>query len=72
MAKATLTVTAINVSRNYGVANPAFKASYSVFVNSESLTTSGVTGGPNLTSAATVSSAPNTHTIIGAPGRLSH
>jgi hypothetical protein len=55
--KAVLTVTANNASRPYGVANPAFTASYSGFQNGETLATSGVTGSPSLTTVATPTSA---------------
>ena len=54
--KAPLTVTADNKSREYGDANPTFTASYTGFVNSETLATSGVTGSPSLTTTATPSS----------------
>src|SRR5205823_11943257 len=47
--KATLTVTADNVSRAYGAANPALTASFTGFRNGETVGTSGVTGAANLT-----------------------
>lgn len=53
---ATLTVTADDVSRDYGAANPVFTASYSGFVNGEVLGTSDVAGAPGLTTAATPTS----------------
>ncbi len=54
--KAPLTVTADNFSRAFGAANPTFTASYSGFVNSEVLGTSGVSGAPSLTTTATPTS----------------
>src|SRR5439155_952286 len=59
-----------DASRAYGVANPAFTASYSGFLNGETLATSGVTGSPTLTSFAAASSAPKTYAIVTAPGSL--
>ena len=53
---ATLTVTAANLSRPYGAANPTLTASYSGFASSETLATSGVTGSPNLATTATANS----------------
>jgi len=68
--KAPLTVTADNASRVYGDANPTFTASYSGFVNGETLATSGVTGSPSLTTTAAATSAVGSHTITAAPGTL--
>ncbi|HEY7310781.1 MAG TPA: choice-of-anchor Q domain-containing protein [Gemmataceae bacterium] len=68
--KAVLTVTADNASRSYGVANPTFTVGYSGFVNGETLTTSGVTGSPSLTTTATNASAPGTYAITAAAGSL--
>src|SRR5439155_597204 len=56
ITKATLTVTANDTNRVYGAANPVFTASYSGFVNGETLGTSGVTGSPSLSTTATPSS----------------
>src|SRR5437868_11834694 len=53
ITKATLTVTAEDASREYGDANPAFTPSYAGFKNGETLTSSGVSGSPSLTTAAT-------------------
>ncbi|MGA2351413.1 MAG: MBG domain-containing protein, partial [Terracidiphilus sp.] len=66
--KAVLTVTATNASRAYGVANPAFVASYSGFLNGD--TSAVLTGTPSLTTTATASSAPGTYTITAAAGTL--
>src|SRR5207253_2635592 len=68
--KATLTVTANNASRAYGTANPAFTASFSGFVDGETLATSGVSGSPTLTTFAAPNSPPKTYAIITGPGTL--
>src|SRR5439155_24447452 len=47
-----------------------FTASYSGFVNSETLGTSGVTGNPSLTTSATPGSAVGGYTIMAAQGTL--
>src|SRR5213075_1396861 len=67
----TLTVTADDKSREYGAANPAFTASYGGFKNAETLATSGVTGDPSLTTAATAASDVGTYPIVAALGGLS-
>ncbi|MDX2036629.1 MAG: Ig-like domain repeat protein [Isosphaeraceae bacterium] len=59
VAKAMLTVTADDASRTYGATNPTFTASYTGFVNGETLGTSGVTGSPSLTTAAVPASPVN-------------
>ncbi|MFO0900288.1 MAG: MBG domain-containing protein [Pirellulales bacterium] len=56
MTHATLLVTADDQSREYGEANPALTATITGFKNSEVLATSGVTGAPNLSTAADPSS----------------
>src|SRR5262249_28979839 len=68
VAKATLTVTADDVSRAYGADNPALTARFSGFVNGETLASSGVTGGPTLSTAATATSAPGAYDISAGPG----
>jgi hypothetical protein len=70
VAKATLTVTADGAARIYGVANPAFTAGYSGFVNGEDLASSGVTGSPGLSTDATPASLPGTYPITAAQGTL--
>ena len=67
--KGTLTVTAFNASRLYGVANPTFPYSISGFVNGD--TQSVVSGAPSLTTAATTSSPVGTYPINVALGTLS-
>ncbi|MFT3893179.1 MAG: sortase [Anaerolineales bacterium] len=65
---ATLTVTANNKSRVYGVANPVFDATITGFVNGETLITSDVTGSPTCSTTATptspVSGSPYTITCV--------
>src|SRR5881396_1451339 len=71
ISKATLTVTADNTGREYGAANPTFTATITGFKNSETLATSGVTGSPSLTIAATATSAvPGPYAITAALGTL--
>jgi MBG domain-containing protein/Big-like domain-containing protein len=72
VTKATLAVTADNKSRVYGDANPVFTASYSGFKNGETLASSGVTGSPSLTTAATATSsvAGGPYTITAVLGTL--
>ena len=73
ITKAMLTVTADNLSRPYGAANPTLTAGFSGFVNNEILATSGVTGNPSLTTTAvagsTVSGGP--YPVAAALGSLS-
>lgn len=70
ITKATLTVTANDATRASGTANPTFTASYSGFVNGETLATSGVTGSPALTTTATTTSPTGTYPITAAAGTL--
>ena len=67
--KALATVTANNVSRAYGAANPVFAASYSGFVNGD--TQSVLSGSPSLTTTATASSPVGSYAITAAVGTLS-
>jgi hypothetical protein len=57
ISKATLTVTAADASRNYGVANPTFSASATGAQNSDTFTFTEST-------SATISSAPGTYSIV--------
>ena len=66
--KATLTITAANASRAYGVPNPAFAYVPTGFVNGD--TSSVLSGTPSLTTTATTSSAPGTYPITAAAGTL--
>ena len=70
VTKAALTVTANNAAKIYGQPNPAFAASYSGFVLGQTLGTSGVTGTPSLTTAATAASPVGSYTITAAQGSL--
>jgi hypothetical protein len=65
---ALLTVTAVNISKIVGTANPAFTASYSGFVNGD--TTAVLGGSPALTTTATTASAIGTYPITAALGTL--
>jgi len=64
--KHTLTVTANNVSRAYGLANPTLTASYSGFVNGDT----SVSGSPSLTTTAVVTSLPGSYPIVASVGTL--
>ncbi|MEP7137168.1 MAG: MBG domain-containing protein, partial [Chloroflexota bacterium] len=68
--KATLTVTANDKTREYGLVNPALDAAITGFVNGETLATSGVTGSPACTTAAVVTSPVNAYPITCAIGTL--
>ena len=67
---ATLTVTALSVSRAYGAADPAFTASYSGFVLGQTLGDSGVSGAPSLSSSDSSASPVGTYAITPAQGTL--
>ena len=69
VSKASLTVTAANVSRTYGAANPAFTVTYSGFVNGDTSTV--VSGSPSFATAATLSSSVGAYGITPAIGTLS-
>jgi hypothetical protein len=68
--QAVVTVTADGQTKIYGSANPEFTASFSGFVNGETLATSGVTGAPGLTTTATASSDAGDYPIVPAQGTL--
>jgi hypothetical protein len=68
--KAHLTVTADNQSRLYGDPNPVLTATLTGFQNGETLATSGVTGSPALSTAATSLSTVGTYTISVSQGTL--
>ena len=65
---ATLLVSANNASRNYGNANPAFTATYTGFVNSD--TASVLTGALAFTTTATSTSPTGSYPITPATGTL--
>jgi hypothetical protein len=71
VTKATLTVSADDQARSSGEANPPLTVSYSGFVLGQTLGTSGVTGDPACTTAATPASAPGAYPITCSVGTLS-
>ncbi len=68
VSPASLTVTANNTSRAYGVANPVFIAAYAGFVNGE--TSAILSGAPSLATTATTASVVGAYPIISGPGTL--
>src|SRR5439155_23366560 len=70
MARATLTVTANDQTRQYGDPNPAFDATITGFKNGENLGTSGVTGTAGCSSAAIASNPVGDYTISCTIGSL--
>jgi hypothetical protein len=66
---AAITVTADNQSRSYGAANPTLTASYSGFVNGDTIAV--VSGSPTLTTAADTNSPVGSYTITNLLGSLS-
>ena len=62
--KATLTVTANDVSRSYGTANPAFTSTITGFVNGDDVGLVVITGSPTLTTEATTASPAGPYPII--------
>jgi hypothetical protein len=66
-----LTVTANNATRVYGTPNPAFTATFTGFVNSDSQTTPGIyTGSPAFSTAATTNSPQGSYPITVSLGTL--
>ena len=70
ITKKALTVKADNKVRTFGQANPPFTYVISGFVSGEVLATSGVTGAPALSTAATLASPSGTYDIDVAQGTL--
>jgi trimeric autotransporter adhesin len=68
IGKAVLTVTANNVSKTYGAANPSLTPSYTGFLNGD--TSAALTGTPNLTTTTTPSSSVNSYPITVTQGTL--
>ncbi len=66
--RAGLTVTANPASRDYGAANPDFSAAYSGFVNGETISV--VSGAPDFSTAATVTSGVGTYSVTPSSGTL--
>src|SRR5208283_1965314 len=69
VGKATLTVTANNAASTYGQTPGPFTASYSGFVNGDTVAV--LSGSPSLTTTATASSAARTSPTAAAQGTLS-
>ena len=69
VGKTPLTVTANNVSRAYGLANPTLTASYSGFANGDTPATA-LTGSPSLTTTAVATSIPGSYPIVVSQGTL--
>ncbi|HWF51159.1 MAG TPA: LamG-like jellyroll fold domain-containing protein [Solirubrobacteraceae bacterium] len=67
---APLTVTANNVTRPFGTANPALGATITGFVLGQNLATSGVTGAAACSTTATTSSTPGNYPITCTQGTL--
>ncbi|MFM7838110.1 MAG: MBG domain-containing protein, partial [Chitinophagaceae bacterium] len=70
IVKAPLTVIPRDTLRPYGGADPAFDYTFSGFVNGDDRLSSGITGRPLLTSAATAASLPGHYSITGSQGTL--
>lgn len=67
----TVTVTADNAIRAEGGSNPVFTASYSGFIDGDTVATA-LTGAPNLTTTATLASAAGNYTISSTVGTLAN
>ena len=59
-----------NQGRTYGADNPTLTAGFSGFVNGETLETSGVTGGPSISTTATAASPVGSYAITAGLGNL--
>jgi hypothetical protein len=72
VTKAVLTVAADNKDRTYGTANPTLTVTITGFQNGETLATSGITGNPSLSTAATAASsvAGSPYAILASQGTL--
>ncbi|MFM7839699.1 MAG: MBG domain-containing protein, partial [Chitinophagaceae bacterium] len=70
ITKIPLTITAESKSKVYGTANPKFTATYSGFVNGESLLTSGINGFPSYTTVANTNTGAGTYDIVISKGSL--
>ncbi|MCF7710006.1 MAG: hypothetical protein K9M83_02435 [Opitutales bacterium] len=66
--KAALTMVAVDASRLYGDANPAFTTTLTGFVNGQTLATSGVTGAGGVTTSATTASAVGAYALVADAG----
>jgi hypothetical protein len=70
ISKAVLTVTADNKTKLLNTANPTLTATITGFKNGETLTTSGVTGAPALSTTATTTSPVGSYPITASAGTL--
>lgn len=70
ITKAPLTVTAADLSRTYGAANPSLTSNITGFVNDETLVTAGVSGTAALSTTATATTGVGTAYIVAALGDL--
>ena len=68
VAKAPLTVVAMDQSRAYGEVNPSFSVSFSGLVNGDAVEV--ISGAASLTTTATPNSAPGTYAITASVGTL--
>jgi alpha-tubulin suppressor-like RCC1 family protein len=68
---ATLTVTASNLTKQFGSVNPPLTDTLSGFVNGQSLATSGVSGQPTCSTTASTTSPAGSYPITCGPGTLS-
>ncbi|MFM7839166.1 MAG: MBG domain-containing protein, partial [Chitinophagaceae bacterium] len=68
VAKATVTVKAVDTTRYYCFANPVFRAAFSGFRNNEDFASSGIVGYPSLTVAADESTPIGAISIVAAVG----
>jgi 6-phosphogluconolactonase (cycloisomerase 2 family)/alpha-tubulin suppressor-like RCC1 family protein/fibronectin type 3 domain-containing protein len=68
--KAQLIVAANPVSREYNTANPTFSAGYSGFVKNETLSISGITGSPSMTTTAGTNSPVGQYAITASANSL--
>ena len=70
IAKASLTVTAVDAAKNFGSANPAFSVTVSGYIPGETAATSGVTGTGLATTTATDLTVAGTVPIVASVGTL--
>ena len=70
VSPAVLGASADPKSRGYGITNPVFTASFTGFVNGQSLTNSDVVGAPLLNTTAGTNSPPSTYVITNRLGSL--
>jgi hypothetical protein len=71
IGKSVLIIRADTMRRDFGSSNPVFTYKFSGFKNGETLANSGVTGTPQMTTTATVSSLAGKYPINAAVGSLS-